>query len=276
MGAPLKSDRYGSLVSTAFPEILETATEPATSERDDGVGTGGGPVHAGAFEASAHNDLAAGLYNAGGCTESLRCKGLILHAVAVAMDILQALSGGIAAFGMPSNGSEQIRDTTAVEFSVSSLRPLSRLLGLRAVNRFGQVTEMLFDVESINDLDGARKQFVGDFPDPGCAVTKDYGTLGSGEETASRFPQHALGERGRDLVSVQCGRTLNGSRISVATLADPQTGKVLHLGFNPARTKAAWRGRKAICNAMGKIGCYARLHASSPEGQSTKITSCPK
>ncbi len=31
----------------------------------------------------------------------------------------------------------------------------------------------------------------------------------------------------------------------VATMADPQTGKVLHLGFNPARTKAAWRGRKA-------------------------------
>ncbi len=31
----------------------------------------------------------------------------------------------------------------------------------------------------------------------------------------------------------------------VATMADPQTGKVLHLGFNPARTKATWRGRKA-------------------------------
>jgi IS605 OrfB family transposase len=31
----------------------------------------------------------------------------------------------------------------------------------------------------------------------------------------------------------------------VATMADLQTGKVLHLGFNPARTKAAFRGRKA-------------------------------
>lgn len=31
----------------------------------------------------------------------------------------------------------------------------------------------------------------------------------------------------------------------VATMADPQTGKVLHLGFNPAPTKAVWRGRKA-------------------------------
>jgi IS605 OrfB family transposase len=38
----------------------------------------------------------------------------------------------------------------------------------------------------------------------------------------------------------------------VATMADLQTGKVLHLGFNPARTKAAWRGRKANLQQQGK------------------------
>jgi IS605 OrfB family transposase len=38
----------------------------------------------------------------------------------------------------------------------------------------------------------------------------------------------------------------------VATMADPQTGKVFHLGFNPARTKAAWRGRKANLQREGK------------------------
>ena len=38
----------------------------------------------------------------------------------------------------------------------------------------------------------------------------------------------------------------------VATLADPQTGKVLHLGFNPAETKKVWRGRKARLQAQGK------------------------
>jgi IS605 OrfB family transposase len=31
----------------------------------------------------------------------------------------------------------------------------------------------------------------------------------------------------------------------VATMADLETGKVLHLGFNPAHTKAVWRRRKA-------------------------------
>jgi IS605 OrfB family transposase len=40
---------------------------------------------------------------------------------------------------------------------------------------------------------------------------------------------------------------------AVATLADPQTGKVLHLGFNPARTKEVWRGRKANLQSLGKM-----------------------
>src|SRR5207249_4717401 len=39
---------------------------------------------------------------------------------------------------------------------------------------------------------------------------------------------------------------------AVATLADPQNGKVLHLGFNPARTKAGWRGQKANLQSLGK------------------------
>jgi hypothetical protein len=39
---------------------------------------------------------------------------------------------------------------------------------------------------------------------------------------------------------------------AVATLADPQNGKVLHLGFNPARTKAVWRGRKANLQSLRK------------------------
>ena len=39
---------------------------------------------------------------------------------------------------------------------------------------------------------------------------------------------------------------------AVATLADPQNGKVLHLGFNPARTKEVWRGRRARLQSLGK------------------------
>jgi IS605 OrfB family transposase len=39
---------------------------------------------------------------------------------------------------------------------------------------------------------------------------------------------------------------------AVATMADPQTGKVLHLGFNPAPTKKVWGGRKANLQRQGR------------------------
>jgi IS605 OrfB family transposase len=39
---------------------------------------------------------------------------------------------------------------------------------------------------------------------------------------------------------------------AVATLSDPQNGKVLHMGFNPAYTKDVWRRRKANLRRLGK------------------------
>jgi IS605 OrfB family transposase len=39
---------------------------------------------------------------------------------------------------------------------------------------------------------------------------------------------------------------------AVATLSDPQNGKVLHLGFNPAKTKEVWKGQKANLQSLGK------------------------
>lgn len=39
---------------------------------------------------------------------------------------------------------------------------------------------------------------------------------------------------------------------SVATLSDPQNGKVLHMGFNPAKTKEIWRNRKSKLQKEGK------------------------
>jgi len=55
-------------------------------------------------------------------------------------------------------------------------------------------------------------------------------------------PFHSTGNVGVDRNSVG----------AVATLADPQNGKVLHLGFHPARTKEAWRGQKANLQSLGK------------------------
>jgi hypothetical protein len=62
----------------------------------------------------------------------------------------------------------------------------------------------------------------------------------------------------------------------VATMADRRTGKVRHLGFNPARTKASWRGRKANLQRAKKTRLLGKIKRQQSRRRSTKITSCPK
>src|SRR5205807_4202260 len=51
---------------------------------------------------------------------------------------------------------------------------------------------------------------------------------------------------------------------AVATLADPQNGKVLHLGFNPARTREVWRGRRANLQGFGSRRVLDRIRKNRP------------
>lgn len=46
---------------------------------------------------------------------------------------------------------------------------------------------------------------------------------------------------------------------NVAVMADPSTGKVFHLGFNPDRTKQVWRGRKSNLQRKGKNRLLCRI-----------------
>ena len=46
---------------------------------------------------------------------------------------------------------------------------------------------------------------------------------------------------------------------NVAVMADPQTGKVRHLGFNPARTKQCWRNRKSNLQRQKKFRLLSLL-----------------
>ena len=47
---------------------------------------------------------------------------------------------------------------------------------------------------------------------------------------------------------------------NVAVMADPQTGEVRHLGFNPARTKQCWRNRKKNLQRQGKRRLLSKLN----------------
>jgi hypothetical protein len=55
------------------------------------------------------------------------------------------------------------------------------------VNGFGDVTEVLFDMEAVDDLDGAQKHFLAQLPDPRSAVAEHDAPRGALEAAAPRF-----------------------------------------------------------------------------------------
>ena len=61
---------------------------------------------------------------------------------------------------------------------------------------------MLFNMEAIHNLDGTRKQFLGDVPDPGRTVADDDRTFGLREAPAGGFAQYTPGELGGDGIGV--------------------------------------------------------------------------
>lgn len=83
-------------------------------------------------------------------------------------------------------------------------------------------------------------------------VAISYNTLGA-------KPIEAVGCVGIDRNSVG----------NVAVLADPQTGYVEHLGFNPARTKEVWRNRRKNLQKAGKNRLVARIRRK--QGRRTKL-----
>jgi len=62
---------------------------------------------------------------------------------------------------------------------------------------------------------------------------------------------------------------------AVVTLADPQTGKVMHMGFNPARTKEVWGRTKANLQSLGKKRVLHKVLNKQSRCTSMRITSCP-
>ena len=61
-------------------------------------------VHAGSLEASADGDFAACFNNSGGSTQTPGMELWIAHAMAIAVDVLEAFASLVAMVGMAANG----------------------------------------------------------------------------------------------------------------------------------------------------------------------------
>jgi hypothetical protein len=149
-----------------LPEILKTSIQLAAKKGDNGVGSAQGPMHAGAFEASADGHLAASFDHAGGDAQTLGVELRVAHAEAVGLGVVQSPAGVFTGRGMAADRGQQSAEAAPVEFLVSvfCLGGGTRVGG--AIKIFGEVAEILLGMEAIDDLPGSRKQFIGDVPNP--------------------------------------------------------------------------------------------------------------
>jgi hypothetical protein len=65
-------------------------------------------------------------------------------------------------------------------------------------------------VETIHDLNGLRKQFLRQIPDPGRSFADYYQTLSVPAAPTGRFPFHALGKLGKLAIGVPTGGAFDG------------------------------------------------------------------
>jgi len=91
--------------------------------------------------------------------------------------------------------------------------PLAAEVSAGAVDRLGDVGEMLLGVEQVDDLDGAGKQFVGQVPSPGGTIAKLDSARGAVEAAAARFAVHAVRERREAGGGVGTGGAPDGRRV---------------------------------------------------------------
>ena len=80
-----------------------------------------------------------------------------------------------------------------------------------AVDRLGDIAEMLFGVEAINDLEGIREVFVGQVPDPSSAIAQHHASRGALKASSACFAHDALREVRRCRVRVAAGGALDRS-----------------------------------------------------------------
>ena len=198
---------------SSFPEGFEAAAEDAAAQGEDGIGAVDRPVHTGALEARPDGMFAASLDDAGGDAQAPGPERGIAHALTVADEIVDAFAGLVAGWGVVGESGDDGADAAGIEFVTSLFCPLRGEVGPGCVDGLGDVPEVAFGVEDVDDLDRIGETLVGEGPDPGCAVAEDDPAVGIGETAAFGFAAHALGEGGGFAVGIATGGRLDGGGV---------------------------------------------------------------
>ena len=137
-----------------------------------------GPVHASPLQPGADDHFAAGLDHAAGGAWFLPAEVRGLRARAVVPYVARTFSSFLAGWCMAAFG------------------PLGGAWIGRAVEGLGDGAQVLPGMETVHDVNGSRKQFRCDVPDPGGAVADDRGPARLPEAAPGGLAQHSFGELG--------------------------------------------------------------------------------
>ena len=108
--------------------------------------------------------------------------------------------------------------------------PWEGFFAVRTEDCLGNIPEMLFRMEEVQDLDGLGKVFRGEVPDPGGSVCDDDLPGHLVEATPGALPQDAGGKVGRTLSGIEGSGAFNGGGIGGGALVpDGNTLVVGHL-----------------------------------------------
>ncbi len=170
------------------PVVLEAAVEATAAQGEDGVGTAGGPEHAGLFETLGDHGAAGSLDHSRADEQALSAEYGITHAFLIPREIL-GLSGAeltklFADGGKLLNELHQGFDLALIEsIQAAGQKTLPRFL-VMGKQLGAQIVEMLAGVIKIDDFHGAGEVLGCEVPDPDGAVGQDDSLFGAAPAAA--------------------------------------------------------------------------------------------
>src|SRR3989442_4896681 len=187
----------------------------------------------------------------------LRLEFRVVHAMLVVSDVVGAFACLLAPCRVSPESLADGRQPAGIQFLVPLLGPLAGSFRMVRIEGLGDVTQVLLDMEAVDDFDGSREQFLGEVPDPGGAVADHDLPWCLLEAPAGGVPPDSCGKLGAVSVGVGRGGTVDCGRVTHLAL-------IAHRGsFGVARLGAPNGAQLDLPGFRRAIGLLARDRKST-------------
>ncbi len=105
----------------------------------------------------------------------------ITHPMAIVPDVLGAFERFLLLGSMKVKRFQKQFHVSLIQFVIAVLNPFPAFPGIGAKDDLSDFAQVLFGVESVEDLDGLGEQLRGGVPDPGGSIAQDNAAWSLGE-----------------------------------------------------------------------------------------------